>query len=164
MINCWRHTSQIEQGCTAAGQMEQEIKGTRTSTSAVVNLGGVEAALSVLVSPHVGARMAIDNLVSPEGEHDCQEVFYINSLFNEAAESIGGDSQGEQEGESPGMSLLDSLLLQEKLKAVVFVRQLLAEKDCIDSVFSSTLGTLQRDIRLRRSRTARQQQIKVFFN
>ena len=62
------------------------------------------------------------------------------------------------------MSLLDSVSLQERLKAVVIVPQLLAEKDCIDSVFSSTLRTLQRDIRLRLSRTARQQQITDFFN
>ena len=118
VINCWGHTGLIEQGRTAAGQMKQEIRGTGTSTSAVVNLGGVEAALSALVSPQVRARMAIANLVSPEGENDCHEVVDINSLVNEAAESIGGHSQGEEEGESPFMSLLDRVSLQERLKAV----------------------------------------------
>ena len=161
VTNCWRHTGLIEQDRIAAGKMEKEIRGTGTSSSAVVNLSGVEAALLALVSPQVRARMAIANLVSPEGENDCHEVVDINSLVNEAAESIGGHSQGEEEVKSPVLSLLDSVSLQERLKAVVIVRQLLAEKDCIDSVFSSTLRTLQRDIRLRRSRTARQQQITL---
>ena len=79
VINCWRHTGLIEQGRIAAGQMEQEIRGTGTSTPAVVNLGGVEAALSALVSPQVRACMAVANLVSPEGENDCHEVVDINS-------------------------------------------------------------------------------------
>ena len=131
--NCWCHTGLIEQGSTGAGQMEQEIKGTGTSNSAVVNLRGVEAALSALVSPQVRARMETANLVSPEGENDCHEVVDINSLFNEAAGSIGSHSQGEEEGKILVMSLLDSVSLQEKLKAVVIVRQLLAENNCIEA-------------------------------
>ena len=141
VINCWSHTRLIKQGGTSAGRLEREIEGTGTSTSAAVNLGGVDAALSALVSPQVRARMEIANPVPPEGENDCHEVVDVNSLVKEAAENIGGHSRSEEEEESPLMSLVDSVSLQERLKAVVIVWQLLAEKDCIDSVFSSSLRT-----------------------
>lgn len=168
ITNCWLHSRLLDKKldhCVVrsgeGGTAATSVIGIIQSNEARDIQTEIEEAVAVAVPP--GRRMSIGNLLNPEQEDNCIEIFNDEEMAGSLAEEILGHGSGdelEEECEDVDDQLMPSVKVQ--LQAVAVVKCLVDRYENNGDALS-ILRRLQRGLRCEKMEAVRQTTLDEFF-